>query len=108
MPPETSTTAFFMTSSLLRFDRLTRMNADDPRQSASRTLSPRRVAPEHLVQLQLVADREFVGQDPFGQFVRPDLAMAGREQHLAALGQAMFRQHGPGPVVVGAVADDEL
>src|SRR5690606_41818324 len=70
---------------------------------------PGLVVPQQLVQLQLEAYRQIVGNDPVGQRSRADLAVTGREQHLAgALVEAVLDQLGYRPVVVLARTDDEL
>src|SRR5687768_394541 len=64
------------------------------------------VAPKHLVQLKLEANRQAIGQDPVRKLARGLLLGAWREQHLAPPGKG--RQFVAAPVVVGAIADHEL
>src|ERR1700722_880341 len=85
-PPESNTTAGFT-----------------PRASLARY-----IAPQHLVELQLEAHRQTVGQDPIGERGRRYLRVARREQHLAPLAQGMLLEICLAPVVVLARADHEL
>src|SRR2546428_11269999 len=64
--------------------------------------------PDVLVDLELEADRQVIGQDPFGQPARVEDTVHGRQQNTAPVGQTVTRDHLPGPVVVGPVGDDEL
>src|SRR5258706_3779648 len=65
-------------------------------------------APQQLVQLDLEAHRQVVGEDPFGQLARFDLAVARRKQYPAVFAQAELCDLGPAPFIVRARSDHEL
>src|SRR3546814_20770415 len=69
---------------------------------------PRRVAPEYLVQLQLEAHRQTVGQNPFDQLCRCQLSLPRREQHGTAVVEAVFDDAFACPVVIGTITNHEL
>src|SRR3546814_10936422 len=69
---------------------------------------PRRVAPEYLVQLQLEAHRQTVGQNPFDQLCRCQLSLTRREQHGTAVVEAVFDDAFACPVVIGTITNHEL
>src|SRR5690606_37333053 len=98
MPPETRATAFFMGTALCGVAHC----------RAASGSAPRLVVPEDLVQLHLEAHRQAVGDDPVGQVARLQLALGGREQHVAACGQAVLGDHVARPLVVGTAAQPEL
>src|SRR2546428_164478 len=96
MPPLSRTTARGLSPGFLS---MTRVRVSDPAHVGG---------PDVLVDLELQADRQAIGQDPFSQPPRVENAVHGGQQHAAAGGETMTRDDLPGPVVVGTVGDDEL
>src|SRR5690348_16852653 len=72
------------------------------------TLLPRHVAPEVLVQLDLEAHRQAILEDPLGQLAGGQLLVARGKEHGTAVGKGELAQLRTTPVIVGAIADDEL
>src|SRR5690554_4857890 len=71
-------------------------------------------APDDLVQLDLIADREPVLEDPLGELLEIDLVPDGRDEERSeravrdAAIQPALADHVAHPLVVDAVLDDEL
>jgi hypothetical protein len=65
--------------------------------------------PEHLVELKVESDRQFVGRDPAGQVSRIQIVASRAEIHAGtSLRKFVLHRHVPGPQVVVMVCDDKL